>query len=279
MVVGASSNRITNEDCTPNNVHWSHDGYSLANVGVKGIIQRGGDSWYFVTVDYTSGHSLEQEAAALVRSAGGKVLGSVRHPFPASDFAPYLLKAQNSGAKVIALANAGQDAQTAIKTAKEFGLTQKQQVVGLIFQINEVHGLGLREAQGMYVAEGFYWDRDEETRKFARRYFEKMKKMPNMLQAGMYSSVTHYLKAIQAAGTDEAKAVMAKMKSMPVNDMYAKNARVREDGRMVHDMYLMRVKTPAESKYAWDYYNIVKTISGDEAFAPLATSKCALVKK
>jgi branched-chain amino acid transport system substrate-binding protein len=275
----AASNRITNEDCQPTTVHWSHDGYSFANIATKAVIAQGGDSWYFVTADYAFGHSLEKDASDRVAAGGGKVLGSVRHPFPGQDFSSVILRASQSGAKVVALANAGQDTQNALRTAREFGLTQKQRLVGLLFEINETHGTGLKEAQDMLLAAGFYWDMDDQTRAFSKRFFEKFKRMPTIVQAGTYSAVSHYLKAVRATGTDDGRTVAQKMRELPVNDMFARNGRIREDGRLVRDMYLAQVKKPEESKYAWDYWKIVRTIPGDEAFQPLATSRCPAVKK
>jgi len=279
LLSGPAATRITNEDCTPITAHWTYDTYALAAGTGRAVVKDGGDSWFFITVDYTFGHSLEKDTADMVKASGGKVLGSVRHPFPNADFSSFLLQAQTSGAKVIGLANGGTDAINAIKQASEFGITPKQRIAGLLLSISEVHTLGLKAAQGIYITEGFYWDLNSETRAWSKRFFEKMKRMPNMIQAGIYSSITHYLKAVKAAGTDETGAVMAKMKAMPVNDMFAKNGKLREDGRMVHDMYLTQVKKPEESKYPWDYYHIRQTIPGDQAFIPLSKSTCPLVKK
>ncbi len=279
LLSGPGATRITNEDCTPITAHWTYDTYSMAAGTARAVVKEGGDSWFFITADYTFGHSLEKDAADVVKGSGGKVLGSVRNPFPNTDFSSSLLQAQASGAKVIGLATAGPDAINAIKQASEFGITPKQRFAGLVVPISDIHTLGLKATQGMYVTEAFYWDMNNETRAWSRRFFEKMKRMPNMIQAGIYSSITHYLKAVQAAGTDETGAVMAKMKAMPVNDMFAKNGKLREDGRMVHDMYLMQVKKPEESKYPWDYYHVRRTIPGNEAFIPLSKSTCPLVKK
>lgn len=279
LLSGPAATRITNEDCTPITAHWTYDTYALAAGTGRAVVKDGGDSWFFITVDYTFGHSLEKDTADVVKASGGKVLGSVRHPFPSTDFSSFLLQAQASGAKVIGLANGGTDTINAIKQAGEFGITPKQRIAGLLISISEVHTLGLKAAQGIYITEGFYWDLNSETRAWSKRFFEKMKRMPNMIQAGIYSSITHYLKAVKAAGTDATGAVMAKMKAMPVNDMFAKNGKLREDGRMVHDMYLTQVKKPEESKYPWDYYHIRQTIPGDQAFIPLSKSTCPLVKK
>jgi branched-chain amino acid transport system substrate-binding protein len=243
------------------------------------VTKAGGDTWFFLTADYSFGTALEQDATAAVKSEGGKVLGSVRHPLSASDFSSFLLQAQASKAKVIGLANAGGDTVNAIKAANEFGLTKNQKLAGLLVYINDVHSLGLKQAQGMLLTESFYWDMNDETRKWSRRYFDKMKKMPNMSQAGVYSSTLHYLRAVQAAGTDETNAVMAKFRSMPINDMFVKNGYVREDGRMMREMYVFEVKQPSESKYPWDYYKLRATIPAEKAFTPIAESRCPLVRK
>ncbi|MBC7956089.1 MAG: ABC transporter substrate-binding protein [Cytophagales bacterium] len=276
---GAS--RLTNEACTPVTIHYTYDTYALANVTGAAVVKNGGDTWFFLTADYAFGSVLEKDTTDVIKAGGGKVLGSVRHPLSASDFSSYMLKAQGSGAKIIGLANAGGDTINSIKAAKEFGLTSsgKQQLAGLLMFINDIHSLGLPATQNMMLSAGFYWDMNAETRAWSRRYFERMKKMPNMAQAGAYSATLHYLNAVKATGTDETGAVMAKMKSTPINDMFAKNGRIREDGRMVHDMYLFQVKTPAESKNPWDYYKLKDTVPGDKAFTPLAASACPLVKK
>jgi branched-chain amino acid transport system substrate-binding protein len=281
MFSGPGIDRLTGDLCMPSTVHYAYDTYALANVTASAITQRGGKDWFFITADYAFGHSLQEQASAVVTAQGGKVLGAAKHPIGATDFASFLLSAQNSKAQVIGLANAGGDTVNTIKAAREFGLTQgkKQQLAGLLMYINDIHAIGLRTAAGLMLTEGFYWDMNDETRAWSKRYFEKMKKMPNMSQAGAYSSTMHYLKAVQAAKTDDTAAVMAKMKSTPINDFYAKNGRIREDGRMVHDMYLFEVKSQAESKYPWDYYKLVATVPGDKAFLPLSQSKCPMVKK
>ncbi|MBV0881990.1 ABC transporter substrate-binding protein [Noviherbaspirillum sp. L7-7A] len=278
---GPGSARLTNDACTAVTVHYAYDTYALANATARAVVKNGGDTWFFLTADYTFGTTLEKDASDVIRANGARVLGSVRHPLNASDFSSFLVQAQGSGAKVIGLANAGGDTISAIKAAREFGLTTsgKQSLAGLLVYINDVHTLGLEAAQGMLLTTGFYWDHDDESRKWSRRFFEKTKKMPNMSQAGLYSSVIQYLKAVKAAGTDETGAVMQKMREMPVNDMFAKNGRIREDGRMVHDMYLYQVKKPSESKAPWDYYKLVATIPGEQAFQPLSASACPLVKK
>ncbi|NEX63685.1 ABC transporter substrate-binding protein [Noviherbaspirillum galbum] len=281
MINGAGSSKLINENCTPNSVLYSWDTYALANGTANAVYKQGGDSWYFVTADYTFGHSLEKDASDVIKANNGKVLGAARHPLNASDFSSYLLKAQSSGAKVIALANAGGDTVNAIKAANEFGITTsgKQKLASLLMTINDVHSLGLNAAQGMYATDAFYWDLNDDTRAWSKKFFAKMKKMPNMIHAGVYSSTMHYLKAIQAAGTDDAGVVMKKMKETPINDFFAKNGKIREDGRMVHDMYLVQIKKPSESKSPWDYYNIRAVIPGDQAFQPLSKSACPLVKK
>jgi branched-chain amino acid transport system substrate-binding protein len=279
LISGAASTPITNEQCNDTTAHWTYDTYSLPVGTAKAVVKQGGKSWYFITADYAFGHSLEKNTADVVKKSGGKVLGSVRHPFPGSDFSSFLLSAQASGAQVIGLANAGNDTINSIKQAREFGITPKQSLAGLLMFISDVHSLGLETTAGMYLTTGFYWDYNDETRAWSKRYFDKMKRMPTMVQAGNYSSVYHYLKAVKAAGTDEAKAVMAKMRELPVNDFFAKNGRLRADGRMVHDMYLAQVKKPSESKYPWDYYHIRQVIPADEAFIPLSESTCPLVKK
>jgi branched-chain amino acid transport system substrate-binding protein len=279
LINGAGSTPITNEQCNDTTVHWAYDTYALPVGTAKALVKQGGKTWYFITADYAFGHSLEKNTSDVVTKSGGKVLGSVRHPFPGSDFSSFLLSAQASGAQVIGLANAGNDTINAIKQAREFGITPKQSLAGLLMFISDVHSLGLDATGGMYLTTGFYWDYNDETRAWSKRYFDKMKRMPTMVQAGNYSAVYHYLKAIKSAGTDEAKAVMAKMRETPVNDFFAKNGQVRIDGRMVHDMYLVQVKKPSESKYPWDYYNIRQVIPGAEAFIPLSESTCPLVKK
>jgi branched-chain amino acid transport system substrate-binding protein len=279
LMSGPASTPITNEQCNDVTVHYTYDTYALANGTAKAVTQQGGDTWFFLTADYAFGQALEKDSSAVVTANGGKVLGSVRHPFPASDFSSFLLQAQSSGAKIIGLANAGADTTNAIKQAAEFGITPKQSLAGLLMFISDVHSLGLQATQGMYLTTGFYWDLDDETRAWSKRFFDKHKRMPTMVQAGQYSSVLHYLRAVKATGTDEAGKVMAQMKATPINDFFGKNGRIREDGRMVHDMYLVQVKKPEESTYPWDYYHIRQTIPAEEAFQPLAQSRCPLVQK
>ncbi len=279
LVSGAASTRITNEDCNDVTVHWTYDTYAVANGTAKAVVKQGGKKWFFLTADYAFGHSLEKDAGDVVRANGGDVVGSVRHPFPGSDFSSFLLKAQSSGAQIIGLANAGGDTINSIKQAAEFGITEKQQLAGLLMFITDVHSLGLKTTQNMYLTEGFYWDLNDDTRAWSKRFFEKHKRMPTMVQAGQYSSVMHYLKAVKAVNSDDTQKVMAQMKKTPINDFFAKNGTIRDDGRMVHDMYLLQVKKPAESKTPWDYYHVRAMIPASEAFQPLSASKCALVKK
>ncbi|OQY66255.1 MAG: ABC transporter permease [Rhodocyclaceae bacterium UTPRO2] len=279
MNTGSASKALTNEECNPYTVHYAYDTYALANGTGKAIVETGGKSWFFLTADYAFGHALEQDTAAVVKASGGEVKGVVRHPLNAPDFSSFLLQAQASKAQIIGLANAGGDTINSVKAANEFGLTKNQTLAGLLIFISDIHSLGLKTAQGMLLTDAWYWDMNDETRKFGRRFFEKMKRMPSFDQAAVYSSVLTYLKAIQAAGTDDADAVMAQMKKAKINDMFAKNGYIRADGRMVHDMYLMQVKTPEESKYPWDYFKLKKVIPAEQAFQPLSLSKCPLVKK
>jgi len=276
---GPGATRITNEACTPISVHYTYDNYALAHGTGAATVQAGYDTWFFITADYAFGHDLEQTLAAVVRAGGGQVLGSVRLPINTLDFSSALLKAQASKAKVIGLANAGADTTNAIKQAAQFGIVRGgQKLAGLLVFINDVNALGLETAQGMLLTTAFYWDRNE-SRAWAQRYFQRMNRMPNMTQAGIYSATMHYLKAVAAAGTDESTAVMERMRSTPIDDFFVKNGKIREDGRMVHDMYLYEVKKPGESNGAWDYYKLVSTIPAEQAFQPLSESKCPLVKK
>ena len=279
LMSGPGSTAITNENCNDVSVHWTYDTYALANGTAKAVTQAGGKKWFFLTADYAFGHALEKDASDVVKANGGEVVGSVRHPFPGNDFSSYLLKAQSSGAQVIGLANAGGDTVNAIKQAAEFGITPKQSLAGLLVFITDVHSLGLKNTQNMYLTEGFYWDLNNETRAWSKRFFDLHKRMPTMVQAGQYSSTMHYLKAVKAINSDDTAKVMAQMKKTPVNDFFAKNGKIRDDGRMVHDMYLLQVKKPSESKTPWDYYHVRATIPAAEAFQPLSASRCALIKK
>jgi branched-chain amino acid transport system substrate-binding protein len=278
---GVSTPRVTGDACTPNSIQYIYDANALSNVVGKALTQQGGNSWYFITVDFAFGLGLEKATSEVVEKSGAKVLGSVRHPLNTTDFSQYLLKAQASGAKVIGLANAGTDTINAIKGSNEFGIATggKQRVASLLTFITDVQSMGLEQAQGLILSTPFYWDNDDESRKFSKRFFEKTKRMPTMVQAGMYSAVRHYLQSIAASGTDDTKIVMAKMKSTPVNDFFARNGHIRADGLHVHDMYLMQVKKPAESKAPWDYYRRVATVSAANAFSPMAAnSACASAK-
>ena len=276
---GGGTSDLTGVACSPNTVHWTYDTYSLANVAGRAMVKRGEDSWFFVTADYAFGMALERDTANVVKENGGKVLGDVRHPLNSSDFSSFLLQAQASKAKVIGLANAGGDTQNALKQAAEFGIVQAgQKVVALLVEITDVHSLGVKATQGLIVTDAFYWDTNDETRAFSNRFNEKVGHMPTMIQAGLYSATMHYLKAIEAIGTDEAPKVMAQMREMPINDFFAKNGKIRIDGRMVHDMYLFEVKKPEESKGPWDLYKRLATVPGDEAFRPLDKGNCPLVK-
>jgi branched-chain amino acid transport system substrate-binding protein len=280
LTSGAATSRLTGDACSPTGFHWAYDTVALANGTGKAVVEEGLKKWFFVTADYAFGHALEKDVSEVVKASGGQVLGAVRHPLNTSDFSSFLLQAQSSGAEVIGLANAGTDTTTAIKQAAEFGIVAGgQHLAGLLLVLSDIHALGLETVQGLVLTTGFYWDLDDESRAWSQRYFERMQRMPNMIQAGVYSSVMHYLKAVQAAGSDEGKVVAAKMKELPLKDMFARNGKVREDGRVVHDMYLARVKTPAQSKKPWDYYEIVRTIPGDQAYLPLDRSPCPLVKK
>lgn len=281
IVNGSGSSRLTNDSCTPNSIHYAYDTYALAQGTGKALIKEGLNSWYFLTADYAFGHALEGDTSNVVKANGGTVVGSIRYPIDTADHSSFLLQAQASKSKVVAVAGSGTTFINAVKSAKDFGLTDggKQTIAGLLVWITDIDSMGLTTAQGLVLTNAFYWDRDEETRAFSKRFFAKMKRMPHMGDAGDYSSTMHYLNAIKASGTDDAKTVMAKMHEMPVNDFFAKNGRVREDGRFVHDMYVYEVKKPSESKYAWDYYKLRAVVPGEEAFRPLSESKCPLIKK
>ncbi len=277
MNTGAASTRLTNEDCTPYTIHHTYDTYSLANGTGTVVVKQGGDTWFFLTSDYAFGHSLETDTANIVKKAGGSVLGAVRHPLSASDFSSFLLQAQNSGAKIIGLANAGGDTINSIKAANEFGITKKQNLAGLLVFITDIHSLGLPVTQGMYVTSGWYWNLNDETRAWSKRFFDRMGKMPTMINAGVYSSIMMYANAVKATGTDDADVIMEWLRNNPQSDMFGKNMTLRKDGRLLHDMYLMQVKTPEESQAEWDYYNVRQTIPAAEAFQPLSESRCPLI--
>ena len=279
IVTGGGTSDLSGKACTPYSFHWAYDTHALA-VGTGGaVVKAGGDSWFFLTADYAFGYSLEENTTKTVEAAGGKVLGSVRHPLNNNDYSAFLLQAQASGAKVIGLASAGLDTQNAIKQAAEFGITQGgQSRAGLLLFITDIHGLGLDTAQGLYLTEGFYWDRDDQSREFGKRFMDRTGGMPSMVHASVYSAVTQYLKAIDAAGGDGTEAVAAKLKEMPVDDVFGRGAKVAANGRLMNTQYLMQVKTPDESKYDWDYYKIVAEIPGEQAYLDPAQSGCPLVQ-
>jgi branched-chain amino acid transport system substrate-binding protein len=278
IAIGGGTAQLTNEQCSPYTVHYAYDTVALARGTGSAVLKQGGKSWYFLTADYAFGQSLERDTTEVLKANGGTVLGSVKHPLSASDFSSFLLQAQSSKAQVLGLANAGGDTINSIKAAKEFGLTKNMKIAGLLVFINDVHTLGLDATQGMYLTDGWYWDMNADTRNWSKRYFAKMKKEPSMLQAADYSAATNYLNAVKAIGTDDSTKVMAKLKAGKINDMFTKNGVIRDDGRMVHDMYLMQVKTKAESKYPWDYYKVVATIPGEQAYTKKSETKCAAWK-
>jgi branched-chain amino acid transport system substrate-binding protein len=274
------ANRLSEEGCTATSIHYTNDTYAIAHTLGRAVVANGGDSWFFVTVDYSYGYDLEDETAKVVTASGGKVLGHARHSLGAEDFSSYLLQAQASRAKVIGLADGGADTTNAVKRAAALGMIPGLQIfAGLSIRINQINDLGLATTQGMMMSEAFYWDMDDATRAWSKRFFERVGMMPNALQAGLYSSTTHYLQAIAKTGTDATGPVMQAMRAAPINDFFVHDGHIRADGLMVHDMYLFRVKTPAESHYPWDYFEKIATIPGAEAFQPLAQSKCPLVKK
>jgi branched-chain amino acid transport system substrate-binding protein len=280
IVNGSGSSRITGDACTPNSIHYAYDTWALARGTGNEIIKQGGDTWFFLTADYAFGHALEADTTAAVKAGNGKVIGSVRHPITTADYSSFLLQAQSSGAKVVGLAGSGTGFMNAVKSANEFGLTKggKQSLAGLLVWVTDVDALGLESAQALTLTNGFYWDQDEASREWSKRFFALTKRMPTMSDAGNYSSTLHYLKAVAAVGSDDTQKVMAKMRETPIDDWFAKGGKIRIDGRMVHDMYVYKVKTPAESKYPWDYYKLVATIPADKAFRPLNEGGCPLVK-
>ena len=281
LISGAATTELTGKACSATTTQWSYDTYAFAKGTASQVTKQGGDSWFFLTSDYAFGHSLQKDASHFVEESGGKVIGSVRFPFGSPDFSSYLLQAQASKAKVIGLAMSGADLLTAIKQAREFGIVQSgQNLASLVIYINDIEGVGLDVAQGLTLTTSFYWDADDATRAWSKRFMERSGGfIPNLITAGTYASVLHYLKAVQAAGTDEGKAVAAKMREIPVNDFYNKNVEVRADGRVMHKTYLMKVKSPAESKYRGDYYKVLAEMSGEQSFKPLAESQCPLVGK
>jgi branched-chain amino acid transport system substrate-binding protein len=280
LISSSGSSDLTGKSCSPTSVHWTYDTYALAETAGKAMIQQGGDSWFFITADYAFGHALERDTAAIVKANGGTVVGAVRHPQDTADLSSFLFQAQTSKAKVIGLANAGGDTINSIKQANEFGIIRGgQKMIGLLTYISDVHGMGLQYAKGLILASAFYWDLTDETRAWTRRFMERSKKIPTMANAGAYGATLHYLKAIKEAGTDEAQAVVRKMKELPVNDFFTKGGSVREDGRVIRSMYLFQVKSPEESKYPYDYYKLLNTVPGGQAFRPLAEGGCPMVAK
>ena len=278
IAIGAGSSRLTNEDCTPYTVHYAYDTVALAKVAGSALVKAGNKSWFFLTADYTFGTSLENDASNVVRANGGTVAGSVRHPLNASDFSSFLLQAQSSKAQILALANAGGDTINAMKAAKEFGITKTMKVAGLLVFINDVHSLGLAATEGLQLADSWYWNQDDASRKFANRFFAKYKRMPSSIQAADYSAASNYLKAVQTAGTTDGDKIMSTMKTMKFDDFYGKG-QVRADGRMLRDIYLFEVKSSKESITPWDYYKTIAKVPGEQAFTTVAESKCSLLKK
>jgi branched-chain amino acid transport system substrate-binding protein len=279
IAVGAGASDLTNAQCSPYTVHYAYDTVALARGTGSAVVKDGGKSWFFLTADYAFGHALERDTMAVVKAAGGEVKGQVRAPLGASDFSSFLLQAQSSKAQILGMANAGGDTINTIKAANEFGVTKTMKMAGLLVFINDVHSLGLDATKGMYLTDGWYWDQSDASRAWAKKFESKVGRKPSMLQAGDYSSATFYLNAVKATGSDNGDDVMKWMKSNKVNDFFAQGGYVREDGRMIHDMYLMQVKTPAESKGPWDYYKVVATLPGDEVYTKLSESTCKLVKK
>jgi branched-chain amino acid transport system substrate-binding protein len=280
LVSTAATADLTGKACSPVGVHWTWDTYAVAASAAKAIVLQGGDSWFFLTADYAFGHAMQRDATRFIEASGGKVIGSVRHPLGTADFASFLLQAQSSRAKIVGIVNGGSDMTNSIKQAAEFGIARGgQRLAAISAVITDVHAVGLADAQGLLLAESFYWDRTEESRQWSKRFFARRGAMPTQMQAGVYSAVMHYLKAVDALGSDEAKAVVAKMRDMPIHDFFADSGLLRADGRMVHDMYLVEVKKPEESHYPWDYYKILKTIPGEEAFRPMSEGGCPLLAK
>jgi branched-chain amino acid transport system substrate-binding protein len=278
IAIGPGTSRLTNEECTPYTVHYAYDTVALARGTSTALVKQGYKDWFFLTADYVFGQSLEKDASDVIKSSGGKVVGAVRHPLATSDFSSFLLQAQTSKAQVLGLANAGGDTVNSIKAAAEFGILKNMKMAGLLVFVNDIHALGLGVTQGMYLTDGWYWDQNDETRAWTKRFMARNKKAPSMVHAADYSATTFYLNAVKAAGTDNGDKVISKMKSTKVNDFFAKNGVVRPDGRMVHDMFLMQVKSPSESKGEWDYYKQVAVIPGEQAFVTKAETKCALWK-
>jgi branched-chain amino acid transport system substrate-binding protein len=279
LATGAATSRLTGDECSMTGIHWTYDTYALSQGATRAISRLGAKSWFFLSADYSLGAQLEADSRKVIGAMGGKIVGAVKHPMNTPDFSSFLLQAQSSKADVIALADAGGDFINAVKQAGEFGITREQRLAGLIVFIADVHSLGLQSAQGLMLSSAFYWDLNEETRAWSKRFIEKTQKVPTMIHAGTYGAVMHYLKAVEAAGTLDGPTVAAKMREMPVNDFMTRNGKIREDGRLVRDMYLFRVKSPDESKYKFDYYKLLATIPGEEAFKPMEEGGCPLLKK
>jgi branched-chain amino acid transport system substrate-binding protein len=278
LVTSTATTALTNEACSPYGVHWTFDAYALSVGTATALVEQGGKSWYFITADYTFGYNLEDNATRVIKAKGGKVLGSAKAPLNTTDFSSQLLQAQASGADVIGLANSGADTANSVKQAAEFGITKKQKLAAFLPFLTDIKAIGLPNAQGLILTTAFYWDMDEAKRSWGERFMKRQGIMPTQVHAGTYSAVTHYLKAVKAAGSTDAEAVMAKMRELPVDD-FAFKGHIREDGQMMHDMYLVQVKTPAESKRDWDFYKVLRTIPADQAFTPPEESKCPLLKK
>ena len=278
LAVGPATSALTNDQCTPYTVHWAYDTVALAKGTGNAVVKSGGKSWYFLTADYAFGAALQNDTAAVVKAAGGTIVGSVKHPLSASDFSSFLLQAQASKAQILGLANAGGDMINTIKAANEFGITKTMKLVGLLVFISDIHSLGLKATQGMYLTDSWYWNQNAETRAWSRRFFDKMKRMPSSIQAADYSAALQYLTAVKAIGSDDSDKVLAQMRKTKINDVFAKGGWIRDDGRMVHDMYLMQVKAPEKSTEPWDYYDVVEVIKGEAAWTTKAESKCALWK-
>lgn len=280
LITSAGSSDLTGKSCSPNTIAWVYDTYATAKGTAQAIVQQGGKSWYMIMVDYAFGEALARDAMDSVKAEGGTILGTTKHPLSASDLSSQIFSAVSSKAEVVGLAHAGGDLATSIKQAKEFGVTDSgQKLAALLMYITDVHALGLDAAQGLYLTTAFYWDRTDAGREWSKRYFERMNAMPSMGQAGVYSGVMHYLEAVRQSGTTDTATVRKKMGELKVNDMFAEGGYIREDGRMMHDLYLVQVKNPSESKYPWDYFNIVATIPAEEAFRKVEDSECPLLKK
>lgn len=279
LATGAATSRLTGDECSPTGIHWTYDTYALSQGTTRAMSRLGANSWFFISVDYSLGAQLEADSRKVISSTGGKVLGAAKHPINTPDFSSFLLQAQSSKADVIALADSGGDFINAVKQAGEFGITERQKLVGLLVFIADIHSLGLQSAQSLMLSSAFYWDLNEATRAWSKRFIAKTQKVPTMIHAGTYGAVMHYLKAVQAAGTLDGPAVAAKMRELPVNDFMTRNGRIRDDGRLVRDMYLFRVKSPEQSRYKFDYYELLATIPGEEAFRPMEQGGCPLLKK